>query len=78
MFIPSPTEEIYTSPLSSPVEIPNLPHTLLLKFSLRCIPFLFNPLKGNIGIFYNFAFKFLALLKKRLLLWRSLFYSGPK
>ena len=70
MFIPSPTEEIYTSPLPSPVEIPNLLCTLLFKILFKMHPLppaISNPLKGNIGIFYNFAFKFLALQKKRLL-----------
>ena len=55
-------EEIYT-PLPSPVEIPNLLHTLLFKIPFKTHslpPAISNPLKGNIGIFYNFAFKFLA------------------
>lgn len=81
MFIPSPMEEIYTSPLPSPVEIPNLLHTLLFKILFKMHPLpraISNPLKGNIGIFYNFAFKSLALPKKSLPLCRSLFYSGPK
>ena len=86
MFIPSPMEEIYTSPLPSPplpspVEIPNLLHTLLFKILFKTHPLppaISNPLKGNIGIFYNFASKFLALQKKSLPLCRSLFYSGPK
>lgn len=66
------------SPLPSPVEIPNLLHTLLFKIPFKTHslpPAISNPLKGNIGIFYNFAFKFFGLLiqKKRLLLCRSLF-----
>ena len=57
-------EEIYTlpsPPLPSPVEIPNLLHTLLFKIPFETHSFppaISNPLKGNIGIFYNFAFKF--------------------
>ena len=71
----------FSPPLPSPVEIPNLLHTLLFKIIFKTHPLpraISNPLKGNIGIFYNFAFKFLALQKKSLLLCRSLFYSGPK
>ena len=74
MFIPSRVEEIYTSPLPSPVEIPSFLHTLLFKILFKMHPLpraISNPLKGNIGIFYNFAFKFLALQKKSLPLFWS-------